>query len=286
MFPFSVGASVGLFVEKPTAERIAWAVEYYQATMLTSVPTLMARLLDMPDQNTSALGQLRFCLSAGEALPPVLLERWLARFDVPVYDGIGSAEMFHIYLTNHPGDIKPGSLGKPVNGYVCKILGADAEGPGAPEVSENETGVLWVKGNSVAQGYWLDRAKSWQTFFGHWCRTGDLFRRDGEGYYWFGGRADHLMKVSGQWVSPVEVEHCLVAHPAVLEAAVVPIEVDGLTRTRAWVALVPEVSGIDEGALKSWVSENLAKYKTPHEVRFMTELPKNDRGKIDKGALP
>ena len=88
--------------------------------------------------------------------------------------------MFHIYLTNHPGDIKPGSLGKPVNGYVCKILGADAEGPGAPEVSDNETGVLWVKGNSVAQGYWPDRAKSWQTFYGHWCRTGDLFRRDEE----------------------------------------------------------------------------------------------------------
>ncbi|MGB0648153.1 MAG: benzoate-CoA ligase family protein, partial [Bradymonadia bacterium] len=285
MFPFAVGATVGLFVEKPTADRIAWAIDYYQATMLTSVPTLMARLLDLQSDATESLHSLRFCLSAGEALPPALLERWQARFQTPVFDGIGSAEMFHIYLTNKPGDIKPGSLGTPVNGYTVRILPADAEGPGVDEVPVGEAGVLWVKGDSVATGYWLDRSKSWQTFFGHWCRTGDLFTRDEAGYYWFRGRADHLLKISGQWVSPLEVEHCLTEHPAVLEAAVVPIEVEGLKRTRACIALRPGAAEIDGDTLKAWVGQRIAKYKTPHEISFYPSLPKNDRGKIDKGQL-
>ena len=285
MFPFAVGATVGLFVEKPTAERIAWAVEYYGATALTNVPTLMARLLDLPTEETAALGRLRFCLSAGEALPPALLTRWKARFESPVYDGIGSAEMFHIYLTNRPGDVKPGSLGRPVDGYTVRVLPADAQGPGANEVPVGETGVLWVKGDSVATGYWLDRAKSWRTFYGHWCRTGDLFEKDADGYFWFRGRADHLLKISGQWVSPLEVEHCMTEHPQVLEVAIIPIEVNGLTRTRACVALRDGMKDLTEDALKSWVSGKLAKYKTPHEIYFFDTLPKNDRGKIDKGAL-
>lgn len=285
MFPFAVGASVGLFVEKPTAERIAWAVRYYGATVLTNVPTLMSRLLELPTEETEALSNLRFCLSAGEALPPALLARWQTRFEAPVYDGIGSAEMFHIYLTNRPGDVKPGSLGRAVTGYTLRILPADAEGPGAPEVEENETGVLWVKGDSVATGYWLDRDKSWSTFYGHWCRTGDLFRLDADGYYWFRGRADHLLKISGQWVSPLEVEHCISEHPSVLEVALVPIVINGLTRARACVALRAEAKTVSEDALKEWVSSRLAKYKTPQEVRFYPDLPKNDRGKIDKGGL-
>lgn len=285
MFPFAVGATVGLFVEKPTAERIAWAVEYYQATMLTNVPTLMSRLLDLPSENTQGLHRLRFCLSAGEALPPALLKRWQARFDTPVYDGIGSAEMFHIYLTNRPDDIKPGSLGRAVDGYTLRVLPADAEGPGAPEVELGAPGVLWVKGNSVATGYWLDRQKSWQTFFGHWCRTGDLFEVDAEGYYWFRGRADHLLKISGQWVSPIEVELCITEHPSILEVAVIPIQVEGLIRTRACVALRPASESLSDEALKSWVAQRIAKYKTPYEIKFYSSLPKNDRGKIDKGQL-
>jgi acyl-coenzyme A synthetase/AMP-(fatty) acid ligase len=285
MFPFAVGATVGLFVEKPTPERIAWAVEYYQATMLTNVPTLMSRLLDLPNDKTQGLHRLRFCLSAGEALPPALLKRWQARFDTPVYDGIGSAEMFHIYLTNRPDDIKPGSLGRPVSGYTLRVLSAEAEGPGAPELAPGETGVLWVKGDSVATGYWLDRQKSWQTFFGHWCRTGDLFAVDDDGYYWFKGRADHLLKISGQWVSPIEVEHCINEHPSVLEVAVIPIDVAGLIRTRACIALRPASDALTDEVVKHWVAERIAKYKTPYEVSFYESLPKNDRGKIDKGQL-
>ena len=143
--------------------------------------------------------------------------------------------MFHIYLTNSPDCVKPGSLGKPVDGYELKILPADATGPGASEVPVGETGVLWIKGDSVATGYWQDREKSWTTFHGHWCRSGDLFRKDEEGYYWFGGRADNLLKVSGQWVSTLEIENSLMTHPQVIEAAVIGVKRDGLDSTRAFV---------------------------------------------------
>ena len=284
MFPFAVGGCAALFSEKPTAERIAWAIRHYRATALTNVPTLMARILEAADAGADIdLSSLRFSLSAGEALPPALLERWTERFDVPVYDGIGSAEMFHIYLTNRPGDVKPGSLGRPVEGYELRILPADAEGPGADPVPTGEPGVLWIKGDSVASGYWLDRDASWKTFHGHWCRSGDLFRVDADGYYWFGGRADQLLKVAGQWVSPLEVEHCLCAHPAVIEAAVIGVERDGLMLTRAFVETREDTTA---DALQTWVKTRLAKYKYPREVVFVDALPRNDRGKVDKQALP
>lgn len=287
MFPFAVGACAALFSEKPTPERVAWAVQYYGATALTNVPTLMAKLLEADAGGTTVdLSSLRFSLSAGEALPPALLQRWMDRFDVPVYDGIGSAEMFHIYLTNRPGDVKPGSLGRPVEGYALAVLPADAEGPGAPPVATGEPGVLWVKGDSVALGYWLNRDASWATFHGHWCRSGDLFRVDADGYFWFEGRADQLLKVAGQWVSPVEVENCLMEHPTVVEAAVVGVDREGLTLTRAFVRT--RAPGDDDlaVALQDWVKKRLARYKYPREVVFVDALPRNDRGKIDKKALP
>ena len=288
MFPFAVGACAALFSEKPTAETIAWAIEYYQATALTNVPTLMARLLESDAAGAEInLESLRFSLSAGEALPPALLDRWMKRFDVPVYDGIGSAEMFHIYLTNIPNNVTPGSLGQPVDGYELKILPADADAPGAAEVPVGETGVLWIKGDSVASGYWLDREKSWRTFHGHWCRSGDLFRRDEAGNYWFAGRADHLLKVSGQWVSPLEIEHCLAGHPRVVEAAVIGVQTDGLMSTRAFIEVRGDIQDEGEFAveLQDYVRINLARHKYPREVRFVSSLPRNDRGKIDKRAL-
>lgn len=286
MFPFAVGACAALFSEKPTAENVARAVKHYGATVLTNVPTLMSKLLEADAAGADMdLSSLRFSLSAGEALPPPLLERWLKRFRVPVYDGIGSAEMFHIYLTNRPGDVRPGSLGKPVDGYDVAILPQDAAGPGAPPVPPGEVGVLWVKGDSVAMGYWLDRDKSWATFHGHWCRTGDLFRVDDEGYYWFEGRADQMLKVGGQWVSPLEVERCLAAHPAVVEAAVIGVQREGLTVTRAYVETREPPSDELVAALQAWVKVRLAKYKYPREVVFVDALPRNDRGKVDKKAL-
>jgi acyl-coenzyme A synthetase/AMP-(fatty) acid ligase len=240
------------------------------------------------------MSSVRFHLSAGEALPPALLSRFLEKFGGQVYDGIGSAEMFHIYASNRPGDVKPGSLGRVVDGYTARILPRDADGPGAPEVPAGETGVLWIRGDSVALGYFQDRDKSWQTFFGHWCRTGDLFRIDADGYLWFSGRADDLFKVSGVWVAPLEVEDCLLGHPAVALAAVIPIQDQGLTKPKAFVVLRAEArarAATDDdraaliAALQDHVKDRLSKHKYPRVVAIVDDLPKNDRGKVDKKAL-
>ena len=293
MFPFAVGATVGLFSERPTPESLIAAIERYQPTVLTNVPTMMGKLLEHDAALRASgkpgldLSSLRFSLSAGEALPPPLLERWTARFGGEVYDGIGSAEMFHIYVSNRPGDVKPGSLGRVVDGYEAKILSRDAIGPGAEALPPGETGVLWIKGDSVAHCYFGDRDKSWSTFHGYWCRTGDLFRVDEDGYFWFSGRADELLKVSGLWVSPLEVEECLLKHPAVAEVAVIGIEERGLVKTRAVVVVR---AGFDASVtlateLQGWAKERLAKHKYPREVEFVGDLPKNDRGKIDRKAI-
>ncbi|HLL84086.1 MAG TPA: benzoate-CoA ligase family protein, partial [Longimicrobium sp.] len=278
MFPFAVGATAGLFSERPTPEALASAIARYRPTIVTNVPTMMGKLLDHDEARVASgaprldFSCVRFHLSAGEALPPPLLERFTARFGNDVYDGIGSAEMFHIYASNRPGDIKPGSLGRPVEGYTLRVLPEEAEGPGGPEVPRGEIGVLWVKGDSVAHGYYQDRQKSWATFHGHWCRTGDLFRIDEDGYLWFCGRADDLLKVSGLWVSPIEVESCLMSHPAVTLAAVIGAEEDGLTKPKAFVVVregARERLGSDGGRaalaaeLQEHVKARLAKHKYP-----------------------
>jgi benzoate-CoA ligase family protein len=297
MFPFAVGATVALFSERPTAESLAGALEMYRPTVVTNVPTMLGKLLDHDQALREGggagskgldLSSVRFSLSAGEALPEPLLRRWLDRFGSDVYDGIGSAEMFHIYASNRPGDVKPGSLGKVVDGYELRILAEDADGPGAPQVAAGEIGVLWVKGDSVSHGYWLDRDKSWSVFHGHWCRTGDLFRIDADGYLYFAGRADELLKVSGLWVAPVEVEECLMRHAAVLHAAVIGVEEDGLLKTKAFVLLRSGGAAASEALaseLQEFVKARLAKHKYPRIVEFVDDLPKNDRGKVDRKLL-
>lgn len=288
-FPFAVGATTALFSERPTAEAVAAAIERDRPTVVTNVPTMLGKLLDLDESRPIDMSSVRFHLSAGEALPPALLERFCARFGGEVYDGIGSAEMFHIYASNRAGDVKPGSLGRAVDGYQLKVLDRDAEGPGAPELPPGETGVLWVKGDSVAQCYHGDRDKSWATFHGHWCRTGDLFRKDADGYLWFAGRADDLFKVSGIFVAPLEVEDCLMRHPAVSLAAVIPASEDGLVKPKAFVVLRPERAGDAGDALAAELAEHvkreLSKHKYPRWVEFVDDLPKNDRGKVDRKAL-
>ncbi len=299
-FPFAVGATVGLFAERPTAESVAAAIERYRPTIVTNVPTMLGKLLDLDDER-KAKGQpgldlscVRFHLSAGEALPEPLMRRFTARFGGEVYDGIGSAEMFHIYCSNRPGDVMPGSLGRAVEGYTLAILPEDAPGAGAPPLSPGEIGVLWVKGDSVAHGYFQDRDKSWKTFHGHWCRTGDLFSIDERGYLWFQGRADDLFKVGGIFVAPREVEDCLLAHPAVSVAAVIPAEDAGLTKPKAVLELrpdareriaTPEAKTALIAELKAHVQSKLSKHKYPRWVVFVDDLPKNDRGKVDKKLL-
>ncbi|WP_437579449.1 benzoate-CoA ligase family protein [Sorangium sp. So ce887] len=300
MFPFAVGATAGLFVERPTPESLARYIERYRPTVVTNVPTMMGKLLEHDDARAARgeprldLSSVRFHLSAGEALPSALLERFRARFHADVYDGIGSAEMFHIYCTNRPGDVRPGSLGRAVEGYTIKILSSDAVGPGAPELAPGETGVMWVKGDSVALGYFQDREKSWSTFHGHWCRTGDLFRMDAEGYLWFSGRADELLKVGGVWVAPVEVEECLTEHPAVSLAAVIGAEEAGLVKPKAFIVVRDDARGrvaTEAGRaelaaeLKAFVKDRLSKHKYPRWVVFVDDVPRNDRGKVDRKAL-
>jgi len=293
MFPFAVGATAALFSERPTPESLMRAIAMYRPTIVTNVPTMLGKLLehDAATRKTDARGldlsSIRFSLSAGEALPGALLDRWLERFASDVYDGIGSAEMFHIYASNRPGDVKPGSLGKAVEGYELRILPEDAHGPGAEEVPRGEIGVLWVKGDSVSMGYWLDRDKSWSTFFGHWCRTGDLFRMDADGYLYFAGRADELLKVSGLWVSPVEVEECLMKHEAVQLAAVIGVEEEGLVKTKAFVVLRAghASSAALSTSLQAFAKERMAKHKYPRIIEFVDDVPKNDRGKVDRKAL-
>jgi benzoate-CoA ligase family protein len=293
MFPFAVGATVGLFSERPTPETLARAIEKYRPTVVTNVPTMLGKLLDHDRELTLAgkpgldLSSMRFSLSAGEALPEALLRRWTERFESDVYDGIGSAEMFHIYASNRPGDIKPGSLGKVVEGYELRILPEDAEGPGATPCAPDEIGILWVRGDSVSLGYWLDRDKSWKTFHGHWCKTGDLFRMDADGYLYFAGRADELLKVSGLWVAPVEVEDCLMRHEAVSLAACIGIEEGGLTKVKAFVVLRSGFAKHDalSAELQEFVKARIAKHKYPRIVQFVDDVPKNDRGKVDRKAL-
>ena len=293
LFPFAVGATTGLFSERPSPESLENAIAMYRPTIVTNVPTMLGKLLEHDDALAKEgkpgldLSSIRFSLSAGEALPEPLLRRWLERFASDVYDGIGSAEMFHIYASNRPGDIKPGSLGKVVAGYELRILPEEAEGAGATPCAPREIGVLWVKGDSVSQGYWLDRDKSWRTFHGHWCRTGDLFRIDEEGYLYFAGRADDLLKVGGQWVAPLEVEECLLGHAAVAAAAVIGIEDEGLVKTKAFIVVRAGHAGTPElvSALQEHVKTTLARYKYPRVIEFVDDLPKNDRGKVDKKAL-
>ena len=300
MFPFAVGATTALFAERPTPESLSAAIARHKPTVVTNVPTMMGKLLEH-DEALAAKGEarldfssIRFHLSAGEALPPALLERFTARFQNDVFDGIGSAEMFHIYCSNRPGDIKPGSLGRVVEGYELRILSSDATAPGEAELPPGETGVMWVKGDSVALAYHQDREKSWGTFHGHWCRTGDLFRVDAEGYLWFSGRADDLLKVGGIWCAPVEVEDCLTKHPDVSLAAVIGAEEDGLVKPKAFIVLRDEARArhtsddaraafADE--LKHHVRSTLSKHKYPRWVVFVDDVPKNDRGKVDRKAL-
>jgi benzoate-CoA ligase family protein len=299
-FPFAVGASVGLFSERPTAESITAAITRYRATIVTNVPTMLGKILDLDDEQRSRgepgldLSSVRFHLSAGEALPEPLLRRFQERFPADVYDGIGSAEMFHIYCSNRPGDIKPGSLGRVVEGYELRILPEEADGAGATPLPPGDIGVLWVKGDSVAHGYFGDRDKSWKTFHGHWCRTGDLFAIDADGYLYFSGRSDDLFKVGGVFVAPREVEDCLLAHPAVSVVAVIPAEDQGLTKPKALVEVRPDARAriatpADRAALaeelKAHVQAKLSKHKYPRWVVFVDDLPKNDRGKVDKKSL-
>jgi benzoate-CoA ligase family protein len=283
LFPFAVGAATALFSERSTAEKMFEVIKRYRPTILTTVPTMINSMLNVPGAAKDDLASLRFCYSAGEALPIELYERWMNAYGVDICDGIGSAEMFHIYITNRPGDIKPGSLGRIVEGYEAKVVDADGS-----EVPAGEMGTLKIKGDSAALCYWNAHEKSKETFAGDWCTTGDQFHVDMQGYYWYHGRTDDMLKVSGVFVAPAEIENCLLQHEAILECAVVGHESDdGLVKPKAFVVL-REGFGSDEqlaDEIKQFVKTRIAVYKYPRWVEFVSSLPKNDRGKIDRRKL-
>lgn len=283
LFPFAVGAATALFSERSTPDKLFEVIERYRPTILTTVPTMINSMLNAPDASRRDLSSLRFCYSAGEALPAELYQRWKETLDGEIYDGIGSAEMFHIYISNRPGDVKLGSLGKVVDGYEARIVNTKGI-----QVPTGEMGTLKIKGDSAALCYWNAHGKSKETFAGDWCTTGDQFHVDDEGYYWYHGRTDDMLKVSGIFVAPAEIENCLLQHEAVLECAVVGAEADdGLTKPKAFVVLREDFNAGDElaGEMKTFVKSHLALYKYPRWIEFVDSLPKNDRGKIDRKKL-
>jgi len=283
LFPFAVGGATALFAERSTPEKLFEVIEKYRPTILTTVPTMINAMLNADDAASHDLSTVRFCYSAGEALPVELYHRWKQTFGVEICDGIGSAEMFHIYITNRPGDVKPGSLGRIVEGYEAKIVDADWN-----QVATDEMGTLKIKGDSAALCYWNAHEKSKETFAGDWCTTGDQFHVDAEGYYWYHGRTDDMLKVGGIFVAPGEIENCLLQHEAVLECAVVGHDdSDGLIKPKAFIVVREghETSERLTEDIKQFSKAHMALYKYPRWIEFVDSLPKNDRGKIDRKLL-
>ena len=280
-FPFAVGAASVLFPERPTADVLFEQIRRHRPTILINVPTMVNQMLAHPSALEQDLTCLRFSISAGEALPAELYHRWRRTFGVELLDGLGTAEMWHIFITNRAGEVKPGTLGRAVEGFEVKV--ADDDGR---ELPAGEVGALWVKGRSRAIGYWQQMEKTAAAFRGEWYVTGDLVVRDAEGYFTHCGRADEMLKVGGKWVAPQEVESCLLQHPAVRECAVVGApDPAGLVKPRAYVVTKePAAAGLDE-ELKTFVRDRLEPYKSPRDVVFVDDLPRTHLGKVDRGTL-
>jgi benzoate-CoA ligase family protein len=280
-FPFSAGASAVLFPEPSTPESIFRAIARHRPTILVNVPTMIQQMLAHPDAAAQDLSCLRLATSAGEALPAELHERWMRAFGVDLLDGLGTAEMWHIFLSNAPGACVPGTLGRVVPGFEVKLCDADGH-----EVPDGEVGTLWVKGESRAIGYWQQMDDTMAAFRGEWYVSGDMLRRNADGTFSYCGRSDDMLKVSGKWVAPGELENCLLTHPAVREVAVVGVKnAAGLVKPCAFV--VASAPGTAELAaeLQAFAKARLEPYKYPREVVFLDALPRTHLGKVDRGAL-
>ncbi|HXH81884.1 MAG TPA: benzoate-CoA ligase family protein [Candidatus Tectomicrobia bacterium] len=283
-FPMGVGAQSILFPRRPTPESVFEIITRHRPTLFFGIPTLYAGMLTVKEaERRFDLSSLRLCVSAGEALPDELYKRWRERFGVEVIDGIGTTEILHIFLSNRPGAARPGSSGLPVPGYEAIIVDDD----GHP-VPRGEIGNLRVKGDSIMAYYWNKHEKTKTTLYGPWIQTGDKYYQDEDGYFWYAGRADDMLKVGGIWVSPVEVEATLVRHPAVLEAAVVGREdEERLVKPHAFVVLKDAAAAGPQLAdeLKHFVKDKIAPYKYPRWIDFVPELPKTATGKIQRFKL-
>lgn len=282
-FPFSVGATAILLEGPPTPEAVCHILREHSPTIFYGVPTLFGMLLASEVLPKSGDHQLRVCTSAGEALPADLLSRWRRHVGVDILDGIGSTEMLHIFISNRPGDVRPGATGKAVVGYDIRLTGDDGL-----VVPKGEMGALEISGPSSGLMYWNQRSKSLDTFQGPWTRSGDKYRQDEEGYFIYCGRTDDMLKVGGIYVSPFEVEGALIEHDAVLEVAVIgKVDADDLIKPKAVIVL--KDASIDQdkmrGELQVYAKSRLAAYKYPRWIDFVDELPKTATGKIQRYKL-
>jgi benzoate-CoA ligase len=279
-FPMCVGATTVLLPTRPTPGDVFGVLQKYQPTIFYGVPTLYAALLSHPDRPMRAALRLRICTSAGEALPADIGRRWTTEYGCEILDGIGSTEMLHIFLSNRPGQVRYGTTGQAVPGYRLRIVSDDGNICGAGEIGE-----LQISGPSAAIMYWNNREKTKATFAGEWTKSGDKYTVDADGFYTYGGRSDDMLKVGGIYVSPFEVEACLMTHAAVFEAAVIGV-MDGeeLVKPKAYVVLKSGQT-VTEADLQAHVKQALAPYKYPRWIEFVSELPKTATGKIQRFKL-
>ncbi|MBI3268084.1 MAG: benzoate-CoA ligase family protein [Planctomycetes bacterium] len=281
-FPFAVGGTSVLFPERCTADALFGQIAAHRPTILINVPTMVNQMVSHPEAARQDLSCLRLATSAGEALPPELYDRWKAAFGVELLDGLGTAEMWHVFLTNRLGDVRPGTLGRAVPGFDVRVCDDDGG-----ELPAGEVGALWVRGRSRAIGYWQQMERTAAAFRGEWYVTGDMVSRDAEGYFTYAGRGDDLLKVGGKWVAPAEVENCLLGHPSVRECAVVGVpDENGLTKPHAFVVAreLPAAPGLPE-ELQAYVKAHLDPYKYPRKVILLDTLPRTHLGKVDRAGL-
>jgi benzoate-CoA ligase family protein len=281
-FPYWVGASTVLHAGRNTPATVLDTIEKRRPTLFFSAPTLYNAILNFEGSSGRDLSSIRHCVAAAESLPAEVWRRWKQAFGLTILDGVGSTEMLHIYCSNRVDDVRPGSSGKPVPGYELKIL----DEAGKP-TAKGEAGDLYVKGDSALALYWAQHEKTKRSLLGDWFFTGDRYRVDDEGYYWYEGRSDDMIKVSGLWVSPIEIESALLEHQAVAESAVVGIEVDGFTKIKAFV--ITRAGAIPGDDLATLLQEHcksrLQRFQYPHHIEFVSELPKTVTGKIQRYKL-
>jgi benzoate-CoA ligase family protein len=281
-FPYWVGASTILHAGRHTPQTVLDTIESRKPTLFFSAPTLYNAILNFEGSKQRNLTSIRHCVAAAEALPAEVWKRWKDAFGLTILDGVGSTEMLHIYCSNRLDEVRPGSSGKPVPGYELKIL--DEQGK---PVNPGEAGDLYVKGDSALALYWAQHEKSKRSILGDWFFTGDRYRRDDDGFYWYEGRSDDMIKVSGLWVSPIEIESALLEHPAVAESAVVGMSVEGFTKIKAFVIAKPAaVTGdVLVAELQEHCKSRLQRFQYPHLIEFVPELPKTVTGKIQRYKL-
>ena len=280
--PYWVGATTVLHSGRSTPETTLGNIEKRRPTLFFSAPTHYNAILNFEGAKGRDLSSVRLCVAAAEALPAEVWRRWKDAFGLTILDGVGSTEMLHIYCSNRVDDVRPGSSGKPVPGYELKIL--DDEGLPLPA---GQAGDLYVKGDSALALYWAQHEKSKRSILGGWFFTGDRYRVDDDGYYWYEGRSDDMIKVSGLWVSPIEIESVLMEHALVAESAVVGVDVDGFTRIKAFVITKGGVSAGDVlvTELQEHCKNRLQRFQYPHLIEFVPELPKTVTGKIQRYKL-